>query len=134
MDKAYFLIFVGVLSLALVAWLVTTEWRRKLKAKKQKSTTHAAAQAHHRHGRPVRHVLPSRTTSLPPRHIGAFEQRHQRAGEEMRHGSAITAERVFSDEEIPDHEQTHGLEMTAIRFVPEDAADSPVSRASQPRR
>jgi len=134
MDNVYFLIFVGLLALVLVSWLVTTEWRRKLKAKKQKSTTHHAALVHHRHGRTVRHGLPGRTTSLPPRHMGAFEQRHQRAGEEMRHGSAITAERIFSDEEIPDHEKTHGLEMPAIHFVPEDAADSPGSRASQPRR
>jgi hypothetical protein len=134
MEKMYFLIFVGVLALVLVSWLVKLERRRSLKNKKQKSRTQQAAQVHHRHLPTVRHALPSRTTSLPPRHIGAFEQRHQRAGEEMRHGSAISAERIFSDEESPDHEQTHGLTMPTVHFVPEDAADSPGSWASQPRR
>jgi hypothetical protein len=134
MEKVYFLIFVGVLALALVTWLATMERRRKRKAKRQISRTHREAQVHHQHGRTVHHGLPSRTTSLPPRHIGAFEQRHQRAGEGVRHGSDIAAERIFSDEEIHDHEQTHGLEMPAIRFVPEDAADLAGSWASQPRR
>ena len=134
MNQVYFLIFVGVLALALVSWVVRMEQRRRLKHKKQKSRTHLAAQVHHRHEATVRHGLPGRNTSLPSRHIGAFEQRHQRAGEEKRHGSAITAERIFSDEESPVHEQTHGLEMPAVHFVPEDAADSPGSRASQPRR
>jgi hypothetical protein len=139
MDKMYFLIFVGVLAMALVFWVVKMERRRKLKTRKQKSRTHSAAQVHNRHLPTVRHVLPSRTTSLPPRHMGAFEQRHQRAGEEMRNGSALTAERIFSDEEIPDPEQTHGLVMSAINYAPPDAPDSSEpraaqSRASQPRR
>lgn len=129
MDKVYFLIFVGVLALALVSWLVKTERRRSQKAKKQKAKTHHLAQLHHQHLPTVRHGLTSRTASMPPRHAGAWEQRHQRAGEEMRHGSAITAERIFSDEEIADGEQTHGLAMPAIKFVPEDA-----SKVSQPRR
>jgi len=129
MDKVYFLIVIGVLALALVSWLVKIERRRSQKSKKQKVKTHHMAQLHHQHAPTVRHGLPSRTTSLPPRHVGAFEQRQQRAGEEMRHGSAITAERVFSDEETPELEQTHGLAMPAIKFVPEDAP-----KASQPRR
>lgn len=129
MDKVYFLIVIGVLALALVSWLVKIERRRSLKAKKQKTKAHHLAQVHHRHAPTVRHGLPSRTTSLPPRHVGAWEKRQQRAGEEMRHGSAITAERLFSDEETQDLEQTHGLAMPAIKYVPEDAP-----KASQPRR
>jgi hypothetical protein len=134
LDKVYFLIFVGVLALVLVSWLATMERRRSLNAKKQKSTTYHAAQVHHGQPPTVRHGLPSRTTALPPRRIGTYEQRHQRAGEEMRHGSAITAEQIFSDEEISDHEKTHGLEMSAIRFVPEDTAESLDSWAAQRRR
>ena len=129
MDKVYFLIVIGVIALALVSWLVKIERRRSLKTKKQKAKAHHMAQLHHRHAPTVHHGLPSRTTSLPPRHVGAWEQRQQRAGEEMRHGSAITAERIFSDEETPDLEQTHGLAMPTIKYVAEDAP-----KASQPRR
>ncbi|MSQ98522.1 MAG: hypothetical protein EXR85_04395 [Xanthomonadales bacterium] len=129
MDKVYFLIFIGVLALALVSWLVKIELRRSLKAKKQKVKAHHMAQVHHRHAPTVRHVLPSRTTSLPPRHVGAWEQRQQRAGEETRLGFAITAERIFSDEETPDVEQIHGLAMSSIKYIPEDAP-----KVSQARR
>ena len=128
MDKLYFLIVIGVFAVALVSWLASKEKKHDLKVKKQKARELHLAQQVHRHLPTVHHGLPSRTTSLPPRHIGAWEMRHQRAGEETRSGS-ITAERIFSDQESPEAELTHGLVMSAIQYVPEDAP-----KASQPRR
>lgn len=129
MDKVYFLIAIGVLALALMFWLVKIERRRSMKAKKQKASVHHMARVHQSHPLTARHGVPSWTSSHPPRHGRAWEQRHQRSGEEMRDGSAITAERIFSDEETPDLDQAHGLAMTAIKFVPEDTP-----KASLPRR
>jgi hypothetical protein len=61
--------------------------------------------------------------------MDAWEMRHQRAGEERRHGAGITAERLVSDEEAPEVEQTEGLAMSAIEYVPDS-----VPKISQPRR
>ena len=129
MDKVYFLIVIGVFAVALVSWLAKKEKRHDLKTKKQKAKALHQAQLHHRHLPTVHRGLPSRTTSLPPHHVGAWEMRHQRAGEEIRNGSSITAERIFSDQESPEAELTHGLAMPTIQYVPEDAP-----KASQPRR
>ncbi len=129
MDKLYFLIVIGVFAVALVSWLASKEKKRDLKVKKQKARELHLAQLVHRHLPTVHHGLPNRTTSLPPRHVGAWEMRHQRAGEETRSGSSITAERIFSDQESQEAELTHGLAMPAIQYVPEDAA-----KTSQPRR
>jgi hypothetical protein len=129
MDKLYFLIIIGAFAVALVSWLASKEKKHDLKTRKQKARALHQAQVFHHRLPTLHHGLPSRTTSLPPHHIGAWEMRHQRAGEEKRHGSAITAERIFSDEETPDVEQTHGLAMPTIKYVPEDAP-----KVSQPRR
>jgi hypothetical protein len=118
-----------VFAVALVSWLATKEKKHELKTKKQKAKALHQAQVFHRHLPTVHSGLPGRTTSLPPHHIGAWEMRHQRAGEERRTGS-VTAERIFSDQESPEAEQTHGLAMPTIKYLPEE--DTP--KASQPRR
>lgn len=129
MDNFYFLIAIGVLAFVLVSWLVNRERRHLRKDKKHKSRVQNMAQLHHRHLPTVHHGLPGRTTSFPPLHTGAWELRHQRAGEERRDGSAIIAEKISSDEESPEVEQGHGLAMSTITYVPEAA-----TKASQPRR
>jgi len=129
MDNIYFLTVIVVFALALVLWLARKEKRLDLKAQKKKVKAHHQAQVYHRHLPTVHHGLPSRTTSLPPRHVDAWEKRQQRAGEETRLGTAIIAERILSDQESPAAEQTHGLAMAPIQYEPET-----VPKASPGRR
>ncbi len=130
MEKLYFLIAIGVIAVLLVSWLVRSEQKRSHTEKRQKTKAQQLAQLHHRHvSAPVRHGTPGQSHLFHPRPAGAFDARNQRAGEEFRDGSALTAERIYSDEESPEAGLSQGLAMPAIKYVPEDTP-----RVSQPRR
>jgi len=116
MDKIYFLLTVGAGIAAVLLLIRSAEKKHKAKLKARKKKLQRKANLHYQHEPAHLRSVHGHTARRHAYGMGAWESRNQRAREEIRDGSSITARRLYSDDEQRDGD----LAMGAVDYVPED--------------
>jgi hypothetical protein len=121
-EKIYFLLIVACCTVVvlLLVWRAEHKHGTRLKARKKKlqktvQLRQKRVESAHRKSEP------GPTASRPAHRLGAWEARHQRAGEETREGNSFAASRLYSDDEKARDGVDRDLAMRAIEYAPEDA-------------
>ena len=119
MENLYFVAFIVFCAVILTALGLKFERKHRLKTEARRKQAHQKAQVHHRHETGAYHHIHGHLLAESHSKAEVWSARNQRAREEDKPGSTISATRVFGDEEAPDDQTASGLKMTSIEYTPE---------------